>query len=197
MRTRPARAFRWRLWWSEVGSMSKKAKVVILCEGIKDYNFARRALQTLGWRRRRFTPQYTSLSGGGAGEQFVRDQYPAEVRLQRDRQGVVLVVCVDADKKSVVQRAAQLAKALKDDRQAPRRLNEQIAHWIPRRHLETWVHLYAKSAVDEETDYKHAVSDDDHVQAAARWGQDLRRKSIGNRRCPSLDIALRETRRIR
>lgn len=177
--------------------MTRKANVVILCEGLKDYNFARRALMALGWKHRRFTPQYTSMAGGGAGESFVRNRYAQEVRQQRSRQGVVLLVMIDADNKTVAYRSDQLARSLRNAKLRPRDLHDKIAHWIPKRNLETWVHLYADRHTDEQTDYKNKISGDEHSAAAKSWGSDLRHQSTGNRHLPSLLRSLQETRRIR
>jgi hypothetical protein len=68
---------------------SRRARIIILCEGIEDYDFARHALMRLGWNRRLFEPR---INPGGAGDQFVRENYAAEVRTQRTRDRRKLLV---------------------------------------------------------------------------------------------------------
>jgi hypothetical protein len=174
---------------------SRTVKVVVLCEGIEDYDFARRALIRLGWNRRLFEPRISPP--GNNGKLFVTQSYPAELKAQRARQGVKLLVCTDADEHSVSERARQLATALQAVGEPPRRDGECVAHWIPRWHLETWVYLYTRGPIDEDTDYKRQVSESDHQDAAIRFGDDLKRRSIAPRRCASLERALAETDRIR
>jgi hypothetical protein len=74
---------------------------------------------------------------------------------------------------------------------------EEVAHWIPRRNLETWIFLYSKGPVDEKTDYKGKVNQTNLRDAAQGWGRDLARRSVDPRRCASLKTALLETDRIR
>ncbi len=177
--------------------MAKRTvKVIVLCEGIEDYDFARRALIRLGWNRRLFEPRICPPATNG--KQFVTERYPAELKAQRARQGVKLLVCTDADEYSVSERARQLAIALRTASELPRKPAESIAHWIPRWHMETWVYLYTHGPVDEDyKEYKKEVSEADHLSAAIRFGGDLKRKSIEPLQCPSLKRALGETDCIR
>ncbi|HEX2572105.1 MAG TPA: hypothetical protein VH877_21355 [Polyangia bacterium] len=123
---------------------SRTAKVIILCEGVEDYDFARRALTRLGWNKRLFEPRICP-SGSQSGEQFVRENYARELRAQRARQGIKLLVCTDADVHEVSERARQLAASLPTAGEPPRRREERVALWIPRRNLETWAYLYARA----------------------------------------------------
>ena len=180
--------------------MSRWVKVVVLCEGIKDWDFARHALLALGVQKRELSPQYATLADGGSGEQFVREQYPVEVREQRLRPRSVLLVSVDADTGTVVQRSEQLARALASSGQKSRDRRDKVSHWIPKRNIETWVHLYVRGPINEQTDYskyKFGLDEADTVSAARAFGADLRRKSISPRKCPSLAAAVQETERIR
>lgn len=175
---------------------SRTAKVIILCEGVEDYDFVRRALVRLGWNKRLFEPRICP-SGAQSGEQFVRENYARELRAQRARRGVKLLICTDADLHEVSERARQLAASLQTAGEPQRRRDEHIALWIPRRNLETWVYLYARGPVDEAANYKHEIREEDLKAAALGWGDDLKRKSIKPRRCRSLELALTETERIR
>lgn len=175
----------------------RQAKIIILCEGVEDYDLARRALMRVGWNKRLFEPRICP-PGKLAGEQFVRKNYPGELRAQRARQRRKLLVCTDADRHEVSERARQLEAALKAAGERPRRRGDPVAIWIPRRNLETWVYLYTRDGrVSETTDYKHKVQEEDFQAAAQRLGDDLKRQVVPSRACPSLVRAFLETRRIR
>jgi hypothetical protein len=175
----------------------RKAKIVILCEGVEDYDFARRALMRMGWNKRLFEPRICP-SGKGSGEQFVRERYPGELRAQRARQDVKLLVCTDADRYEVSERLRRLDDALDRAGERRRRRDESVAIWIPRRHLETWVYLYTHGGpVDESEPYKHRVAEGDLVSSARRFGDDLKRRVKPPRACRSLVAAFAETERIR
>jgi len=175
----------------------RKAKIIILCEGVEDYDLARRALMRMGWNKRLFEPRICP-PGTRSGEQFVRQNYPGELRAQRTREGRKLLVCTDADRYAVSERVRQLEAALKAAGERARGRQERVALWIPRRNLETWVYLYTQDGrVDESTDYKHRVGEDDFQAAARRLGDDLKRQVAPSRACPSLARAFVETDRIR
>lgn len=175
----------------------RQAKIIILCEGVEDYDLARRALMRMGWNRRAFEPR-VCFPGTQSGEQFVRQAYPGELRAQRARERRKLLVCTDADRYKVSARMRQLESALKAARVRPRGRNELVAIWIPRRNLETWVYFYTHDdPVDETTNYKHKVQGDDFQAAAQRLGDDLKLQVAPSRACPSLVQAFAEIKRIR
>lgn len=94
-------------------------------------------------------------AGKGAGEQYVRSQYPSQVH--ELRRGLVtrsLVVHVDADTRTVEQRRGELADALQQAREERRGDDERIALIIPRRNIETWIHGLCGVDVDEEYNFK-------------------------------------------
>jgi hypothetical protein len=91
----------------------------------------------------------------GSAEQWVRLNYPAEVKALRTRQAMtVLIVMIDADAYSVDQRLAQLATALELAGGHPLRLNERVARLVPKRNVETWILCLNEHPVNEDTDYK-------------------------------------------
>ncbi|MEW5986644.1 MAG: hypothetical protein AB1791_08430 [Chloroflexota bacterium] len=89
--------------------------------------------------------------GKGSGEQFVRSHYPNEVRAYRSKSTYLtigLAVVTDADTLTVAQRRMQLSNALAESNQMDRRSDEQIAIYVPRRNIETWIHYLEGRAVD-------------------------------------------------
>ncbi|MCF2149654.1 hypothetical protein IQ276_025125 [Desmonostoc muscorum LEGE 12446] len=131
----------------------RRVQIVILCEDKQQEVFARHFLKKRGFildKNLRIT-----ICPKGAGEQFVRKRYPAEVKAYRSKNYLsgMLVVLIDADKKTVEERLKQLDDALREDSQQIRQPQEAIAIFIPKRNIETWIHYLQGETVDEETEY--------------------------------------------
>jgi hypothetical protein len=77
----------------------RQAKIIILCEGVEDYDLVRRALMRMGWNKRMFEPRVCP-PGKRSGEQFVRKSYPGELSAHRARQRRKLLVCGRAPSRS-------------------------------------------------------------------------------------------------
>ncbi|QKQ76683.1 hypothetical protein [Nostoc sp. TCL240-02] len=137
----------------------RRVQIVILCEDKQQEVFARHFLKKRGFildRNLRI-----EICPKGAGEQFVRKRYPTEVKAYRSknyRLGM-LVVLIDADKKTVEERLKQLDDALIGDSQQIRQPDEAIAIFIPKINIETWIHYLQDEAVDEETEYSKLTNE--------------------------------------
>ena len=79
-------------------------------------------------------------TSAGAGEQFVRDHYPAYLDAIRKRSGV-LVVMIDSDHYSRAQRLKQMDVACHQKGVLPRTRGDKVALFIPQRNIETWLAL--------------------------------------------------------
>lgn len=94
----------------------RRVQIVILCEDRQQEVFARHFLKKRGIRgefRVKVCPP-----GSQSGEQYVRTQYPKEVRAyrqNRNRVSIGLVVLIDADTGELSERFNQLAQALSED----------------------------------------------------------------------------------
>ncbi|HYO52687.1 hypothetical protein [Archangium sp.] len=178
----------------------RRVQVVVLCEGLKDYNFARRCLVRCGWRPDQIAPK-VSPAGGGSGFTFVLNEYAAEVRANRNgKKARALLVLVDADTEPEGGREKSLDQRLRDADQKPRKAGERIALWVPKRQLETWIHFLLHGRADEETDYKreHGVRDPEYKPAAEQFAQLLeKRRSLPSKALPSLKKAAVEFERLR
>ena len=135
----------------------RSATVIILCEDIQQEIFVRQWLKEKGFNSRQIRVK-RSPSAQGSAEQFVRTQYPVEVRECRrvatyQSVGVSLVVSIDADISSVEERRDQLDRALANSDLARRRPDERIAILIPKRNIETWVHYVMGEDVNETDIY--------------------------------------------
>ncbi len=103
-----------------------------------------------------------SPSGQGSAERWVRATYATEVKEYRVRCAkatTALIVMIDADTHSVQGRLTQLGQALRENDVQSIRNDEQIAHLIPRRNVETWILCLNEQVVDEATDYKEPRND--------------------------------------
>jgi len=87
--------------------MSKRrARIIVLCEDKQQEVCARHFLRQCGFHPRKME-FVTCPKGKQSGEQFVRENYPSEVRAYRSRKNhisICLAVIIDADKKTVDQR---------------------------------------------------------------------------------------------
>lgn len=132
----------------------RRVQIVILCEDRQQEVFARHFL-----KKRGFTGLFRSKicpSGSQSGEQYVRSQYPVEVkayRQNRNRVSIGLVVLIDADTGTVQERFNQLAGILDEDAQENRQSHEAIAIFVPKRNIETWIHYLQGESVNEEDAY--------------------------------------------
>ena len=149
-----------------------------------------------------------SESGGGAGEQYVREHYAREVQAARaaGRTGPVgLVVHIDADPTHTVrERHAQLAAALRDAGEKPRQPGEHIAELVPKRNIETWIYALDGSLgagpgpLDEAKAYPKLGSPRACATAAETFADHARLATIPAvaKDVPSLKDGLEELRRL-
>lgn len=90
-------------------------QIVILCEDPQQSVFARTFLVECGIRSERI--RVVPLPKSGAGESFVKREYPKEVKSYRQRihkMNLGLVVMIDADNGSVQEHFVELDQALKE-----------------------------------------------------------------------------------
>lgn len=132
----------------------RRVQIVILCEDRQQEVFARHFL-----KKRGFTGLFRTQicpPGSQSGEQYVRTQYPMEVKAYRqnkNRVSIALVVLIDADTSPLQDRLNQLASILDEDAQEKRRSHEAIAIFVPKRNIETWIHYLQGETVNEEDTY--------------------------------------------
>ena len=70
----------------------------------------------------------------------------------------VLIVVIDADKKTVQERKSQLTEACNATGIPVRTENDKLLIFIPKRNIETWIKYFDNNAVDEEQDYAHYLN---------------------------------------
>ncbi len=180
--------------------MADGVQAIVLCEGLQDWVFIRRALMALGYDWRRIRPIPFPANGRGSGEQHVREQYPREVRIHRSRatrMKTVLVVHTDADVKTTEERFESLEKALDEAAVGQRKAGERIAILIPKRSTESWIYFLDGHPVDEHTSYpKFDGRESDTWSAAESFAAQVKSNVVPTHAPPSLLQGLTETRRI-
>ncbi|RKZ86214.1 MAG: hypothetical protein DRR19_15260 [Candidatus Parabeggiatoa sp. nov. 1] len=137
-----------------------KPQVVILCEDVMHYHFARRYFQCRGFTR--FIPKVCP-KGRSSGEQYVREHYAQEVKAYRSKENylnIVLVVIIDADKNRIDERISSLneSQQMVELNQHSRSDSEKIAIFVPARNIETWIHYLNGNDYNEEESYKSLYS---------------------------------------
>jgi hypothetical protein len=188
--------------------VSSLARVIVLAEDERHQRFIRQYLYRLpahaaGGRQYEVHDirPVTAPGGRGSAEQWVRKQYPEEVKEYRKRSAhrkLALLVAIDADTGEVDRRVRQLREALEQAGLAARANGETIVHLIPKRSVETWIVCLSGEQAVELTDYSRRGDVDALIPAAAAtlfaWS---RPNAMPPANCvPSLSAAIPEVRRL-
>ena len=179
------------------------ANVTVLVEDRIQQNLVRRYLQRL-WgdhydeRRMDYRPL---AAGRGSGEQFVRRDYARLVgvcRWRRSKASCLLIVMIDADNRSTVDRQRQLSDELSIKHMPQRGDDEPIVVLIPKRHVETWIRASSGEIVDEVTSYKQPEPTREKIRHAAATLFNWTRPGAtpGATSTPSLTASIPEWRRV-
>lgn len=178
--------------------MARGTRLVLLCEDLQQEVFARHYFMNRGFDRREIRSRI-GLKGQGAGEQFVRENYPQEVKAYRSRsayQAVCLAVVIDADVLTVSQRVGQLDQSLQATQQPRRQAGERIALFVPKRNIETWLHYLQGEVVDEVMVYSKLAQEGDCKDDVRRLARDICPAGLPSEAPPSLHAACEEVARI-
>jgi hypothetical protein len=136
---------------------SRASQIVVLCEDRLHEVFVTRFLGYCGYRMLDILVLQYPRTWRGAGEGFVRREYPQELRTYRKRSAkatTALIAVIDADTGSVADRHADFRRACQDASVEPRKEGELVVHAIPRRAINTWLAYLDRVQVDEAVDYK-------------------------------------------
>jgi hypothetical protein len=134
--------------------VSRRVQLVLLCEDRQHEAFARRFLNAMGWETRALRVE-KAPGGRGAGEQFVRERFPLELKAHRSRPvSQALVVLLDGDRQGSGVRQQRLDQACREAGVAERARDERVALFIPTWNIETWLAYLDGGKVDEgKSDY--------------------------------------------
>ena len=139
------------------------SEMVVLCEDDPQEQIVRWYLERCGLRTLAPTLRVRNASrevhGGNIG--WVLREFPKEMEACRKRHAAhaktLLIVVVDADQGTVVDRRAQLKTNAGDP----------IVALIPKRHIETWIRSALGDAVNENDSYKNPAPKRGNIKAAA------------------------------
>lgn len=127
----------------------RRVQLVLLCEDKQHEAFCRRFLNAAGWETRAMRVE-KAPDGRGAGDRFVRLQFPRELRAHRSRPvNQAVVVMVDGNSVGVEGRVRELDRACRDADVAERRADEAVAVFAPTWNIETWLAYLDGARVDE------------------------------------------------
>lgn len=136
--------------------MTRRADLILLCEDQQHSAFAVRLLTKLGWNKRRIRVSF-GHRGQGSGEQFVRVNFPKELKAYRSRRNIVehrLVAMIDGDSLGVQGRIRMLDDECNQQGVPPRKGSDKMAVFVPTSRIETWFSYLEGKAVDESrSDY--------------------------------------------
>ena len=108
----------------------------------------------------------------------------------------MLIVLIDADKKTVEERLKQLDDALIENSQQLRQPSEAIAIFVPKRNIETWIHHLQCENVDEETEYTKFKKQSDCKPYLDKLVNQCYQGNLDENAPPSLKAACGELQRI-
>jgi hypothetical protein len=136
---------------------NRASQIVVLCEDKLHDVFVTRFLGYFGFRQAELVVLPYPRGGRGAGESFVRREYPQELLKygrRRARAVTALIAVIDADTGSLADRHADLMRACQEAEVDPRKPGDLVVHAIPRRAINTWLAYLDGVNVDEGVDYK-------------------------------------------
>jgi len=109
----------------------------------------------MGWNMRELRVE-KSPSAGGSAEQWVRERFPTELKVYRQRRQravSALIAMIDADSKDLQERINEFQKACQSWQMHFRGEDEAVAFGIPKRNIETWIHYLNGKLVNEKDVY--------------------------------------------
>lgn len=134
---------------------TRRVKIVLLCEDSQHEAFTRRFLKGMRWNIRELRVE-RSPSANGSAEQWVREEFPSELRIYRQRRpraASALIAMIDADSKSVQGRINEFEEACNSQQIPFRTVDEAVAIAVPKRNIETWIHYLNGEQVNEDATY--------------------------------------------
>ena len=163
-----------------------RLKITVLCEDKQHGAFIRRFL-----KKRNREVYVVPRPNSGAGERFVRDQFPAFLDAVRKRDGI-LVTMIDGDNHSIEKRLRQLDETCSKRGVSPRQPNDKVVVFVPVRNIETWLAYLDGEAVNETDTYPKLRKESEcirHVNALYDMCKTGRLRSPAP---PSLETACQE-----
>jgi hypothetical protein len=172
--------------------------MVLLCEDTQHETCLRRFLSAMGWEPRAMRVE-KAPAGQGSAEQFVRQQFPRELKAHRSRHvNQVLVTMWDGDRHGVKARVEQLNEACRTAGVPVPQPEERVAVFVPTWRIETWFAYLDGETVDEaKSDYPRLSRARDCQRHVDHMANMCRAGALRDPSPPSLGLACSEyTRRL-
>lgn len=147
-----------------------EVQLVVLCEDKQHESFAIRVLKALGWPRGALRTR-VSPQGRGAGEAWVRRQFPAELKAIRSRgkrSRQALIAVVDLDRVTYRERVQQFNNECDAIGVAVLGAEDQAIIAAPGRNIESWIRWLDGEDVDGVTEYPKLARESGCWPAAER-----------------------------
>ena len=164
------------------------SQIIILCEDKQQDSFIRRFLKKAhGIQPHNLKVIPYPASGKGSGEQFVRNNYPNELKALRSRQHrakTTLIVAIDADKSETKDIVETLNSACTEKGIEPKNDQDNVAFVIPKRNIETWITWLSGTEVNENTPYEKLQKNESRCQPAVEKLYDLCKQNATQTDCP-------------
>lgn len=176
--------------------MSRKARIVILCEDNQHEAFARRFLARAG-RKPRHIRVEKAQRGGGAGERFVTERFPKEVAaLGHTSVSGVLIVLIDGDAVGVHARIDALRTECEEQGVGLSARADRVFTFVPTRSIETWLAYLSGRPVDEAEQYPRLERERDCQEQVATLARMCAQDGLRQPAPPSLAAACDEYGRL-
>lgn len=182
--------------------LDKDFRYWILCEDKQTRTFLHAMLENQGISRRKLFD--CPLPAKGCGSQYVIQTYPKELARYRTkkREKVALLVCLDADNYSVLQRKQTLDESCQNG-EIPvnaRTQDDRVCIFVPKWNIETWIYfLNEMRVVSEEKAYPHIDSREvgrEGKRAGERMAELVSGGRVSREPLPSLFDAYHEYREL-
>lgn len=136
--------------------------------------------------------------GRGSAEQYVRRQYPMELKGLRGRHGKVsLVVLVDGDRFGPSERLAQLDEACENAGVQRKQPEESVFVFVPTWNIETWLaYLDDKQVKEDKRDYPRLTRQRDCRRHVEKLAEMCHASQLRMPAPPSLSAACEEFERL-
>lgn len=173
---------------------ARRVRIVLLCEDSQQEAFTRRFLEGMGWNKREIYVE-KSPSASGSAEQWVRERFPAELRVyrwRRPRAASALIAMTDADRENVQDRIQEFERECISMQMPFRAPDEAVAIAVPKRNIETWIHYLNGNLVNEEDRYPKLVRERGCKDAVNSLLQMCRQTGLRSDAPPSLAAACDE-----
>lgn len=167
-----------------------RPRITVLCEDKQHEAFVRRFM-----KRRNRDVYVVPRPSTGAGERFVRDQFPVYLDAVRKRGGI-LVTMIDGDRHSTAQRLKQLDDACRQREVLPLRPEDNAVVFVPVRNIETWLYYLNGKEVNETDPYPRLNRERDCKPLVIALDEMCKAGRLRSPSPPSLDAACQEYLRV-